>query len=189
MRIEPVGNETSTSDLEAKRKFRIWRATTATLVLDSNKFHQKEGHGATRRLNENKVHDICEVLSPFSKSKYKDLADQLFSIVNEALDLDNLVTLQAVEVIWYSHLTKKNGQFDQDLVRLQQGEKQTGNNGSMYMVTAPAMIRRGKSTGEDFDSETILLKMEVELGPRIIKHTGESDKTPSFIQRVYNTSK
>lgn len=175
MPIEPVGDDTLASGIEAKRKFQMWRASTTTLLLDAKKLDQRDDHGTHRGLNE-KVESICESLRVFSKSKDKELIDQLFRIVNEALNLDKLISKQVAEVIWDSDLGKNSGQFNQDLMELWRGKEQTGDSGNVWLVSAPGMIKCGKSTGEDFNVENILLKMEVAWEPRTIENTGESHK-------------
>lgn len=165
MPIEPVGDDTLSSGLEAKRKFQMWRASTTALLLDAKKLDQRDDHEAHRGLNE-KVESICQSLRPFSKSKYKELIDQLFRIVNEALNLDMLISKQVAEVVWDSDLQRNSGQFNQDSMELWRGKKQTGDSGHVWLVSAPGMIKRGKSTGEDFNVENILLKMEVAWEPQ-----------------------
>ena len=40
-------------------------------------------------------------------------------------------------------------------------EKHTGDESTAWLVTAPAMLKTGKSSGEDLDTEILLLKMAV----------------------------
>lgn len=190
IQIEPDEDDALASSHEAKRKFQTWKASTTTLLLESEKLDKSGGHGSHRRPNESKLHDtICKSLSPFSKSKDKDLGDQLFRIFDEALNLDKLISKQAAEVIWLSDSSSRSGRFSQDLVKLaelQQDEKQTGDNGNTWLVSAPGMIKRGKSTGEDFDLEILLLKMKIFQEPGNIEQIGESHKksTDSFCQSI-----
>lgn len=172
MPIEPAWNDTSASGLDAEPKFQMWRAKTTNLLLDSEELAQKDSHGAPRRLNWSNFQAICTLLSSISKSKDKGLTDQLSQIVNEALDLDKLISTQAAEVIWYFDLKKISGQFNQDWVKPQDGEKQTGDSENVWLVSAPGMIRRGKSSGEDFDSKTIVLKLEIFFEPKATKPKG-----------------
>ncbi len=175
MPLVPFGDDT---DLEAKRKFQMWRANTTTLLLDSMKSDQANDHESHRKRIKDKVLDIYELLRPFSKSKGKDLRDQLFHLVDEALDLDKVISKQVAEVIW------DFGQFNQDSMELQQSNQQTSDGGNVLLVSAPGMIKRGKSTGEDFGVANILLEMEASWEPRTIEHVGGSHKSPSFIQRA-----
>lgn len=183
--IEPVGNDTLGSDPEAKRKFQMWRASTTTLLLNSIKMGQGDGDRIHRRFNEELDKVICESLSLFSKSKHKDLADKVFVIVHDAINLDKMISMQLAEVSWYSDCENNSQHFNQDLMELQRGEKQVDDTGNTWLVSAPGMIKRGKSTGEDFDVENILLKMEVFCEPRPIEHTAESHRNPvgSFFHR------
>lgn len=187
MPIEPEEDNTLASGLEAKRKFQMWKANTTTLLLDSKKLNQGNGREARRKLNENNLQDICKSLGPFSKSKDRELADQIFSIFNEALNLDKLISKQVAEVVWDFDPRKNSGQFNQDLAELNQGERQTGDNGNVWLVSAPGMIKRGKSTGEDFDVETILLTRELFQEPKTTEHTGESHRT--YLGAIANSAK
>lgn len=162
--LEPVGDDTLSSGLEAKRKFQMWRANTTALLLDAKKLDLRKDHGAHQGLNE-KVEGICQSLRPFSKSKDNELIDQLFRIVNEALNLDMLISKQVAEIIWDSDLQRSSGHFDQDSMELWRGEKQTDDSENVWLVSVPGMIKRGKSTSKDFNVEYILLKMEVVWKP------------------------
>ncbi|MCJ1268031.1 hypothetical protein MMC22_007917 [Lobaria immixta] len=162
--LEPVGDDTLSSGLEAKRKFQMWRANTTGLLLDAKKLDPRDDHGAHQGLHE-KVEGICQSLRPFSKSKDHELIDQLFRIINEALNLDTLISKQVAEIIWDSDLQRSSEQFDQDSMELWRGEKQTDDSENVWLVSVPGMIKRGKSTGKDFNVEYILLKMEVAWEP------------------------
>lgn len=181
MPLVPFGDDT---DLEAKRKLQMWRANTTTLLLDSMKSDQANDHESHRKWIGNKVLDIYELLRPFSKSKRKDLIDQLSHLVDEALDLDKVISKQVAEVSWDFGLQKGSGQSNQDLMELQQSNQQTSDGGNVLLVSAPGMIKRGKSTGEDFGVANILLEMEASWEPRTIEHVGGSHKSPSLIQRA-----
>lgn len=62
--------------------------------------------------------------------------------------------MQLAEVIWFSDCKNNSQHFSQDLMELQRGERQVDDTGNMRLVSAPGMIKRGKSTDEDFDMET-----------------------------------
>lgn len=184
--IEPVGNDTLGSDPEAKRKFQKWRVNTTTLLLNSNKLNHRDDDRVPKKLSEELDKVISESLSPFSKSKQKDLVDKVFVIVHDALKLDKMISMQLAEVIWNSDCKNDSQHFRQDLMELQRGERQVDDTGNTWLVSAPGMIKRGKSTGEDFDVENVLLKMEVFCEPRTIEHTTESPikAVGSFIHRT-----
>lgn len=181
MPLAPFGDDT---DLEAKRKFQMWRANTTNLLLDSMISDQANDHESHRKWIMDKLIDIYELLRPFSKSKGKNLSDQLFHLVDEALDLDKVISKQVAEVIWNFGLETGSGQLNQDLMELQQSNQQTSDGGNVLLVSAPGMIKLGKSTGEDFGVENVLLEMEAFWEPRTIEHVGGSQKLLSPIQRT-----
>lgn len=157
------------SNLEAKRKFQMWKANTTTLLLDAIKAKQEDGHEAHRKCVEEIVQNIVEALRSISKSKDKDLRDQISHLIDEALDLDKLINSQVAEVTWLSDIRQNAERFNEDLMETEQGEKKQMEDSEdvvTLVCTAPALFKRGKSTGEDFNVENMLLKMTVSCIPR-----------------------
>ena len=137
---------------------------------------REDDNGIDRRLNEHKVQDICNSLRPFSKSSPKELADQISHILNEALHIDKLISKQAAEVVWFAHELKGPRNLAQDPSELQRGERVVGDTHDVRWVLAPGMMKRGKSTGEDFDIENILLDIEEWYEPKTIDRLEESPR-------------
>lgn len=181
MPLAPFGVDT---DFEAKRKFQMWRANITTLLLDSMKNDQANDQKSHKKWIKEKIQDIYELLKPFSKFKSKDLMDQLFGLVDKALDLDKVISKQIAEVIWDFCLQKRSRYFSQGLMELQQSNQQTSDGENVLLVFVPGMIKRGKSTGKDFHVENILLEMEAFWESSTIEHIGESHKIQNFIQHA-----
>lgn len=121
-----------------------------------------------------------------SKSKDKDLRDQISHLIDGALDLDKLINSQVAEVTWFSDLRQNAGRFDEDLMETEQGEKkqtEDSENVVTLVCTAPAMFKRGKSTGEDFDVENMLLKMTVSCIPKG-SHASRLRPKPTAVAQV-----
>ena len=72
-------------------------------------------------------------------------------------------------------------------MELELGKMQPGDSENVMLISAPGMIKRGKSTGEEFDVENILVRMEVSLEPK----TSQAPKLPpqrdtNMISKLWN---
>lgn len=170
MLIKFTKDDNLTSNPEAKRKFQMWKANTTALLLEAFNAKQEDEHEVDRKCVQEVIQDIFESLRSISKSKDKDiLRDQISRLIAEALDLDKLINSQVAEVTWVSDLRQNAGRFNEDLMETEQGEKRQPEDSKTFVTLiciAPAMIKRGKSTGEDFDVTNMLLKMTVSCIPR-----------------------
>ena len=123
-----------------------------------------DGPEGDRRFLDNEVKSICKYLILFSKSKDRDLNGQVFDIVKEAVELDKLISKQVAELQWLTLERNESRHLNAETMNVEQGKKPTDASQSVFLVLAPGLIKRGKSTGEDFDVQYILLKMEVSCG-------------------------
>lgn len=179
-----MGKNSSASDMEAMRRFQMWRATTTSLLLEAMKQDQGGDHGAHRRLNEDTVQYLRSLLGPFSRSKEKAFIEQLFKIVDEALSLDMLISQQAAEISWLCNAGNPARSFNPVLMELQRGEKSENENRTVESIVAPGIIKRGKSNGEDFNLQNIIMKMEVSCSSAIRAHAAPSEQASRFPQLV-----
>lgn len=140
----------------------MWRANTANLLSEADT-QQDEDHGGHRRPNEKMVQTLCTWLYPFSASRERDLADQLRRIVNEAFDLDKIISKQVPEIVWYNaSFGRKISQFfDPETMELKHGKQFVNDDRRTWLPLSPGLIRRGNSRGEEFELENLLLKSEV----------------------------
>lgn len=180
--IEFVEGDKLSSGIEAKRKFQIWRTNTNDLIRNALETNQQDDHDVQRKSIRYTVYGVFDVLSPFSKCRDKDLIGYLYHLFDEALDLDKLISSQVAEVTWVSDISKNAGKFNQDLMEPEPGKEQMGDSGNVMLVSAPGMIKRGKSTGEDFHVENMLLKMEVCWEPK----KSQGQKLPPRLLSFYN---
>ena len=104
--------------------------------------------------------DLCEQLAPLTRSKYEGFETQVFDIINEALDLDQLFSKQVADIYWDMG-NAEPGSFSEAFMELQQGEKRTVDGQQVQLVVAPGLNKRGKSTGESYEIESMLLKITV----------------------------
>ena len=154
----------------------MWKATTSTLLVDALKLDREEGQDLSRTL-EDMAEELCTHLAPFIKSKYKSFRAQIFDIIREALDLDQLFSKQVAEICWTFGADEPRN-FNEATMELQQAEKRAVDGQQVQFVVAPGLIKRGRSTGEDYETTTILLRTTVSCEPITTDNPGESHKPP-----------
>lgn len=152
----------------------MWKANTSALLVDALKFDREKGEGMSRRLQD-KAQDLCTQLAPLTKSKYEGFVAQVFDIIKEALDLDQLFSKQVADLYWTGGGDEPR-RFNEELMELQQGEKRTVDGQRVQLVVAPGLIKRGRSTGEDYEMESILLRITVSCELITVDNPGESHK-------------
>lgn len=135
-------------DPEAERKFHCWRATTIAMFLDGLDPKKVELH-----LKDKTDEHVQRIFNTFrylvKRDEEKGCKDQIAAIINQAFSLDKEVSRQAGHVRWISDIQPaKTGNHIHRV-------KQDG------VVLTPEVHKRGKSTGEGFDQETVLVEMEV----------------------------
>ncbi|RYP67403.1 hypothetical protein DL770_008630 [Monosporascus sp. CRB-9-2] len=151
---------------EAERKYQMWSATTTGLILDA--VNMEEGSEVCKHREEHKsavLERIRRVIDPVLRF-YDDGYDQeLLRILDDALTLDRELSRQVARVFWVFGGKETQIKFDSTTMELEKGEKPSEANQEVLLVVAPAMKKRGKSAGEDFKTENMLLQMEVSCEP------------------------
>lgn len=146
---------------EAERKFQSWSATTTNLLLgicDTEKGSRADQDFQRHKSSYLEKH-ITEVIGGFSRSTGSEYTDQLNQILDDALKLDKEVSRQQARVIWTFDLDSPH--FDPETMELENGDAHPKKNPEVLFVVAPSLVKRGKSTGEDFETENMLVKMTV----------------------------
>ncbi|KAF5695333.1 hypothetical protein FDENT_415 [Fusarium denticulatum] len=131
---------------EAERKFHSWSSTTISMLLTSidtdkasNYMKYRTDHHVKRIIN--------TVGNLLRNDKHKSFKNQLSAIITEAFALDKEISRQVARVIWRFNVSQREENADHpDAAPSKPG-----------LVMAPAVFKRGKSTGEGFDHETKLL--------------------------------
>ncbi|KAI8713424.1 hypothetical protein NCS52_01287100 [Fusarium sp. LHS14.1] len=85
----------------------------------------------------------------------EDLAGELSSIISEAFVLGKEISRQIARIAWTLDLEQQV--FDEDTMELETGDP-VKEPRVVNWVVAPGVIKRGKSTGEGFRHEEMLLK-------------------------------
>lgn len=132
---------------ETIRKSQMWRASTTDLVLDHLGGAEMSGH--TEKKREELIDDIRKVLDPFSSSHDDAYNGALSNILDAAVNLDKTISTQVARIYWaFREKTDREHHAE---------EHHRAHNEKGIVVVCPAMLKRGKSNGEEFDVETVLL--------------------------------
>ncbi|KAI1451649.1 hypothetical protein F4805DRAFT_450662 [Annulohypoxylon moriforme] len=131
-----------------RQKIHTWRATTATLVSET--LTEMDFH-STQKMKNIIAREIKAVLKLIvSKESYDTEVD---SIIDQAIKLDKVISSQVAMVSW---------KFERSPNEEHTENPPPSDMGNMVVV-CPAMLKRGKSNGEDFDVEAVLLPGEEEF--------------------------
>lgn len=147
---------------EAEKRFHVWRATTVGLLLDS--MDKELSHKADEKLQQWKTgffDDVEAVIRRYRTPYSEGYKQELLRIIGEALELDKEISRQVTGVQLVFQGKGSNPVFDSSTMELEKGEKASGSKQKVFLVTSPAVVKRGKSTGESFNEATLLLRMEV----------------------------
>ncbi|KAL8852863.1 MAG: hypothetical protein Q9221_002239 [Calogaya cf. arnoldii] len=172
------GDDGYASSPDAKRIFQTWRANTTNLLISADNLDGDDGHGAHQGNNQETVQEILHTLRPFSQLSDRDLADEVSNIVLEALVLDKMISRQVAEVTWLFD-SEQTSTLDSD-------DKRASDVHNVWLVVAPGMTKRGKSTGADFSLGSVLLEREIWYDPGTYDGPEENYRgiTGSFINRA-----
>ena len=154
-----MASEVLADELEATRKYQMWKANTSALLEDALKYDEEREPGMSRKLQEN-VKKLCLQLAPLTKSNLETISPQMFKIIEEALDLDQLFSKQIAQVFWTT-ADSKGRDFDEELMELHPGERRTADSQKVQLVVAPGLVKNGRSTGEDYGRTNVLLRIAV----------------------------
>ena len=150
-------------DAEAERNFQIWSARTTKLLLQAASFDKDTTIlQDVQQGKEKMVRSIIKTIGQYSRPNKKGFGEQLHAILDAAYELDKEICRQVARIVWvFDYDSSAKTKFDPMTMELETGDRKLDENDDVYFVVAPAVIKRGKSTGEDFRSEDLLLKMVV----------------------------
>jgi hypothetical protein len=106
---------------------------------------EKANNDMKRRTASHVTHIVNTVDNILRKDRERSFKDQLSAIITQASALDKEISRQVARVIWSFDITQR------------EKEDQPCNPNKAGLVIAPAVFKRGKSTGEGFDQEIKLL--------------------------------
>lgn len=146
--------------VQAYQRLQLWRTETTEMVLE----FIASSEDAKALLHSRKVnlsHDICENIQQFTTSP--NIWAEVMNILQRAVDIDKTLRRQAARVNWW--YSKPGSPFEPQKMSLTNGETNARENQPVLLIVAPGLVKRGKSTGADFDKEILLMPLEVSLAP------------------------
>jgi hypothetical protein len=147
----------SLQDAADQRKFQVWAASTTGLFLDC--IDTTDPGTISRLTGRPLVEKITETLEPFRTSSDRGFDENLLSIIYDMVMLDRELYRQVSRIEWA--FLKAQTAFDPSRMTLEQDVPPSQTDLNVIMTVAPRMCKFGKSTGEDFHIESMLLPMEV----------------------------
>ncbi|KAK1497919.1 hypothetical protein CTAM01_07556 [Colletotrichum tamarilloi] len=152
-------------DVESCRSFQMWSTQTTSMILHTI---DAKKESAVRRFIENTVRDtasgIVDAVASLIIIENDELGLEIERILHEALALDKEIYRQVARVDWITYETPMI--FDPEQMEWEGDDEAGRRDQPVRLVVAPALRKRGKSTGEDFDVDRLLLPMIVSrLGP------------------------
>lgn len=105
---------------------------------------------------------ICNGINPYRRSSDDFYEEELHLVIDAATNLDKELCKQVAKVSFVFESTILSPLFHSEKMELQRNEKHdTKKRGQVLLTVAPAVLKQGRSDGEDFQTETTLLKSVV----------------------------
>ncbi|KAK8102079.1 hypothetical protein PG984_015225 [Apiospora sp. TS-2023a] len=142
-------------DVQALRKMKIWKATTASLLLGptASQSEMTSNIDAERQIRR-EIRRICERAFPdrlfvgFRAENRDRYRAHVYQIIEQAVKLDLEVSKQGAGIHW---------EFGDVVGCMDNYDPETEATLPMRIVTVPALLKLGKSNGEDLDLEPRVL--------------------------------
>ncbi|KAK7990383.1 hypothetical protein PG990_014663 [Apiospora arundinis] len=147
---------------ETDREFQIWKATTSNLII------KRMGHDNEQANREETTNISCSLakqalnaIRPYLEGSEEKLMCDLQSMIQLSIDLDQDICRLRARYKWIFPPLEESVRFNPDTMAVGTGQVEPRSGESVNMIIAPALIKQGKQTGQDFDVENSMLKMEV----------------------------
>lgn len=156
------------ADLE--RKFQIWNASTTALLVelaDKNSYGPRGSPYAGSKVEDSLVFkETWKIFKQIpASSDTRGLNEGLCQILREAIALDKEINRQVARIEWNFGVTWPPMKFDPKSMTATKEQGGPATTDEVRLVIAPRLVKRGKSTGDDFGIENQLMPMEVSLMP------------------------
>ncbi|KAH8903395.1 hypothetical protein BR93DRAFT_986755 [Coniochaeta sp. PMI_546] len=145
---------------ESAREFHMWRAKTSNLLFEATEPEAAAGY--CRQESVADAHYIFDMLAPYSAANPQVIGPRLFDIIYQSLELDKQFSMQVAKLRW-TNINIPVTAFDPRVMEVDRGQTYASPEQQVQLVLSPSLEKWGKSSGEDFDLSTTLLKMEVSI--------------------------
>ncbi|KAG7294154.1 hypothetical protein NEMBOFW57_004222 [Staphylotrichum longicolle] len=167
---------------EGKTRYHMWRANTANLVLNAVRLGRNpdDPHDLPAPFSQHLAEDIEAWARPLTKSASGAVQHELVNIVQQFVDLDEGISEQVASLSW--SFQSPICRFESASMEPQPGQPSLTDTQDGALVVAPALIKCGKSSGDDFDVTSALLKMQclkIE-----VKIEGRNSKPPAHSSHI-----
>jgi hypothetical protein len=166
----------------------MWRANTSNLLHEATEREETTVNDRRGAISKNYARQLYEVLVPYSLSHHQVVGARLSDIISQSLELDEQCSKQVANLRWTtidpSHFTNA---FNPRIMEVERGQTPPSPEQMVELVLAPSLVKWGKSSGEDFDVRTMLLKMEVAVQQPPKVSTGASSYAPGASRRESRT--
>ncbi|KAI1204681.1 uncharacterized protein F4807DRAFT_471862 [Annulohypoxylon truncatum] len=148
------------ADPRGERKFHTWRANTANLLVEAMRLNETTVTSDGQQFIQQWTNTVSQLLGPFKSSDQQGYLQGLEGIITQSLELDKEICKQIANIEWV-HCEELPCTFVPDSMELELSQEHQGNNKAVTLVLGPGLVRRGKSSGDDFDVMERLLKTQV----------------------------
>lgn len=172
---------------EGKTRYHMWRANTVNLLLDAVRLDRNPDgpHDLPTPFSQHLAEDIEGWARSLTNSAPGAVQHELVHIVQQFVDLDEGISEQVASLSW--SFQSPICRFESASMEPQPGQPNLTDGQDGALVVAPALIKCGKSSGDDFDVTSALLKMQcLKIEVRI--EVGNS-KPPAHSSHVSRGSK
>ncbi|KAK0616627.1 hypothetical protein B0T14DRAFT_459079 [Immersiella caudata] len=162
-------------DPDAERNLQMWNASMARFLLEAiDAGEVSKDRQATEAKLRGVLTQIVTAIQPFCRApqdELKYLEEDLWHVLESAVALDKEISKQMAriervfEVENSSTRSKGAPTFDSSWMELESGQEPVTSQRRIGLVVAPAIVKFGKSNGEDPAVRTLLVPMEVSIEP------------------------
>ncbi|KAL4917173.1 hypothetical protein BDW62DRAFT_88205 [Aspergillus aurantiobrunneus] len=154
-------------DLELERKFQIWSAEATALVLQMCDF--TEGSQEYKRVQSTRKEireEFWSIARQYLSTQSHAPGQDFRRILDNAMALDREIHRQAARVSWELPPEDAPVRFNPKLMEAEKGQQRPKPDQQVLLVVAPGVMKRGKSDGQDFQTEEqVLVPIEVSCQP------------------------
>lgn len=144
----------------------MWKATTSALIMEYLRdTHDEKAQEEDEWFHRDASKALLKVIGPFIRSSHEEVLNDLIYIIKSFIVLDKEICRQAACVYWILPPSQDLVRFNPNYMLVENGEASPQPGQHVGLVMAPALMKRGKSTGENFETEYSLLKMGVTCVP------------------------
>ncbi|KAL3469150.1 hypothetical protein BJX99DRAFT_81752 [Aspergillus californicus] len=169
-------------DPDVERKFQMWSAEATALVLQMCDFAPgSQEHKRTQSTLDDIRGDFWNIAEQFVTKRSRESHQDFRQILETALALDIEIHRQAARITW--EFPPENAQlgFDPSKMEVEKGQQRPKPEQLVLLVVAPAVTKKGKSDGSEFQAgEQLLVPLEVSCQPPVDVSGGGSESSFSF---------